>query len=320
MPFGYTLNKYVSGEKYETYTTLQKEQAMLQGAVLNKEDIGKLNEIEPQFTDSSLSYKIKNVKGAKVKKNKIIVEQRDATIEMEVEIPKGKEVFIQGKDIKFKAYSPSTTPQYYYPKKMTTYKKRILDNQYKSWNKPSNVVITGQLGKKIDSTTMYQKQYKYFWNQDSFLLCLGNFYEGTQTISLKLSEPGEYTYSDFSILTEDMLTMEKQATQLKQNPMTNVKFASNYIEGTINTEDNEFLVLSLPYSEGWSAEVDGKKTDIVTANTMWSGIYLGEQGEHKITLHYRTPGLILGASISGITLILVVVVLIFNKIKKRESK
>ena len=70
---------------------------------------------------------------------------------MEVEIPKGKEVFIQGKDIKFKAYSPSTTPQYYYPKKMTTYKKRILDNQYKSWNKPSNVVITGQLGKKIYS-------------------------------------------------------------------------------------------------------------------------------------------------------------------------
>lgn len=320
LPFGYTLNNYVSREKYETYTTLQKEQAMLQGAVLNKEDSGKLNEIEPQFMDSSLSYKIKNVKGAKVKKNKIIVEQRDATIEMEVEIPKGKEIFIQGKDIKFKAYSPSTTPQYYYPKKMTTYEKRLLDNQYKSWNEPSNVVITGQLGKKVDSTTMYQKQYKYFWNQDSFLLCLGNFYEGKQTISLKISEPGEYTYSDLSILTEDMPTMENQATQLKQNPMTNVKFASNYIEGTINTEGDELLVLSLPYSEGWSAKVDGKKADLVTVNTMWSGIYLGEQGKHKIKLHYRTPGLILGASISGVTLILVVVVLIFNKIKKRENK
>ena len=26
LPFGYTLNNYVSSEKYETYTTLQKEQ------------------------------------------------------------------------------------------------------------------------------------------------------------------------------------------------------------------------------------------------------------------------------------------------------
>lgn len=131
---------------------------------------------------------------------------------------------------------------------------------------------------------------------------------------------GEYTYSDLSILAEDMPIMERQIKELKQHPMTQVKFTSNYIEGIINTEGNELLVLSLTYSEGWSAEVDGKKTDIVTVNTMWSGIYLGEQGEYKVTLHYRTPGLILGAAVPGTTLAFVSIILIFNRIKRRGHK
>lgn len=320
LPFGYTLNNYVSSEKYETYTTLQKEQAMLQGAVLDEKNARNLNEIIPQFMDSSLPYKIKNIKGGKIKKNKIIVEQRDAIIEMEVEIPKGKEIFIQGRNIKFKAYSPETTPQYYYPKKMTIYEKKLLDNQYKNWNKPSDIVITSQLGKKSDSITMYQKQYKYFWNQENFLLCLGNYYEGKQTISLKLNEPGEYTYSDLSILAEDMPIMERQIKELKQHPMNQVKFASNYIEGTAKTEGNELLVLSLPYSEGWSVQIDGKEANLLNVNTMWTGVYLKEQGVHKITLHYRTPGLILGAAISSTTLAFVSIILIFNRIRKRGNK
>ena len=172
---------------------------------------------------------------------------------------------------------------------MSVYEKKLQDYNYKKWSAPTSVVISGHLGKRTDYTTMYQKQYKYFWNQDSFLLCLGNKKEGKQTISLIFSEPGEYTYSDLSVLTEDMNLMEKQINQLKQKPMNQVKFASNYIEGTAETEGNELLVLSLPHSEGWSVKVDGKKSDLITVNTMWSGVYLKEKGTHKITLHYRTP-------------------------------
>ena len=203
---------------------------------------------------------------------------------------------------------------------MTIYEKKLLDNQYKNWNKPSDIVITSQLGKKSDSITMYQKQYKYFWNQENFLLCLGNYYEGKQTISLKLNEPGEYTYSDLSILAEDMPIMERQIKELKQHPMNQVKFASNYIEGTAKTEGNELLVLSLPYSEGWSVQIDGKKANLLNVNTMWTGVYLKEQGVHKITLHYRTPGLILGAAISSTTLAFVSIILIFNRMRKRGNK
>lgn len=317
LPFGYVTKNYISKENYENYTTLQKEQAMLSGAVIDKENAEKLNEKQTTFGDTELPYKIKEVKGGCIKKNKIIVKHRDATIKLEVDIPEGKEVFIQGKGIHFKAYSPLSTPQYYYSENMSVYEKKLQDYNYKKWSAPTSVVISGHLGKRTDYTTMYQKQYKYFWNQDSFLLCLGNKKEGKQTISLIFSEPGEYTYSDLSVLTEDMNLMEKQINQLKQKPMNQVKFASNYIEGTAETEGNELLVLSLPHSEGWSVKVDGKKSDLITVNTMWSGVYLKEKGTHKITLHYRTPGLKLGAAISSSTLILIIIIWVINR-KRRE--
>lgn len=63
--------------------------------------------------------------------------------------------------------------------------------------------------------------------------------------------------------------------------MNQVKFASNYIEGTAKTEGNELLVLSLPYSEGWSVQIDGKEANLLNVNTMWTGVYLKEQGVHK---------------------------------------
>ena len=66
--------------------------------------------------------------------------------------------------------------------------------------------------------------------------------------------------------------------------MNQVKFASNYIEGTAKTEGNELLVLSLPYSEGWSVQIDGKEANLLNVNTMWTGVYLKEQGVHKYPL------------------------------------
>ena len=117
-----------------------------------------------------------------------------------------------------------------------------------------------------------------------------------------------------------MPIMERQIKELKQHPMNQVKFASNYIEGTAKTEGNELLVLSLPYSEGWSVQIDGKEANLLNVNTMWTGVYLIEQGVHKITLHYRTPGLILGAAISSTTLAFVSIILIFNRIRKRGNK
>lgn len=56
------------------------------------------------------------------------------------------------------------------------------------------------------------------------------------------------------------------------------------------------LVLNDVYAEGWNAAVDGAPAEILPANYMARGVWVGG-GKHAVTFTYRTPGLIAGWAI-----------------------
>ena len=54
------------------------------------------------------------------------------------------------------------------------------------------------------------------------------------------------------------------------------------------------MVLAIPYSKGFTAYVDGEKTELKKANTMYMAVEL-EEGHHTIQLIYCTPYIKTGA-------------------------
>ena len=72
------------------------------------------------------------------------------------------------------------------------------------------------------------------------------------------------------------------------------------------------LVLSENALPGWSVFVDGNQQKMLIVNQCFRAVELNK-GEHKIVWKYSTPGLKLGAIISGITILLVGVLLFFKK-------
>lgn len=105
----------------------------------------------------------------------------------------------------------------------------------------------------------------------------------------------------------------------QQNVMRDVQVDNNRISGSVVCEDREYLFLSVPYSKGWTAYVDGQKTDILRANIGFMAIPL-EGGLHSIELKYVTPGLRLGIGCSLLSLGIIVVIYFRNKKKKMRSK
>ena len=90
----------------------------------------------------------------------------------------------------------------------------------------------------------------------------------------------------------------------------------DYIKGKVNvTEDRTTLFTSIPYDEGWSVYVDGKKTKYDKLLTAFIGLDL-EKGEHIIEFKYLPKGLILGCITSFITLIITIFYLRKQKINK----
>ena len=58
-------------------------------------------------------------------------------------------------------------------------------------------------------------------------------------------------------------------------------------------KEESLLYLAVPYSEGWSAWIDGEKTPVMKVNHFGMGLYIS-QGEHYVCLKYHTPYLQLG--------------------------
>ena len=78
------------------------------------------------------------------------------------------------------------------------------------------------------------------------------------------------------------------------------------------SKENKVLFLSIPYSSGWKARVDGSPVKIQCANIGFMAIPL-EAGEHFVELVYITPGMREGIMLSILGIVLFAVLLIGNQ-------
>ncbi len=88
------------------------------------------------------------------------------------------------------------------------------------------------------------------------------------------------------------------------------------VKGTIEMDQDGYLVTSLPYQKGFKAYVDGKEVPVEVVNKAFVGFEL-EQGEHDIRILFHPPGKTLGLIVSGVSLVLVI--LVFIKERRRHG-
>lgn len=108
-------------------------------------------------------------------------------------------------------------------------------------------------------------------------------------------------------------------SERQKNTLKNLQILTNQVKGEISCRKDELLFLSIPYSVGWSAYVDGEEIDIMKANIGFMAIPL-EEGTHEIELLYETPGLKLGAMCSLVALLIVIINVVYIKKKKGNGE
>ena len=88
------------------------------------------------------------------------------------------------------------------------------------------------------------------------------------------------------------------------------------VRGTINVKKSAPMLFSIPYDDGWQAQVDGKPVKIhqVVDNLMAVNL---KPGQHKVELNYQVPGLKIGWIVSFVSIVLF---LCFELLKYRSKK
>ena len=111
-------------------------------------------------------------------------------------------------------------------------------------------------------------------------------------------------------------------TALRSSAWNMSSFEAGSFSGAVDAPEAGTLLFSVPADAGWTATIDGQKTDVFTAYRTFAAVHV-PQGHHEISLHFVPEGLKEGAiagSGSAVLLILLSVSKLFPKKKKEEEK
>lgn len=144
-------------------------------------------------------------------------------------------------------------------------------------------------------TVKNQKRVRKFSKCDhGYILDLGWCKAGDELEITNTSGVSEFQVAVYKL---NLDALNQAYAKMNEQTLTLDYASDTRLTGHIDVKSAGNLILSIPQEEGWSVFVDGKEANGATFMDSLMKIPL-IKGEHRIMLHYRTPGLVPGAAIS----------------------
>ena len=107
---------------------------------------------------------------------------------------------------------------------------------------------------------------------------------------------GIFYYLDLEVFEEAMEELKSQEMQVEE-------FRDGYVRGSYHAKEDGYLMLTVPYDEGWTITRNGREVTPGKAADTFLMIKV-KQGENEIELRYQVPGMKEGAAVSAVSMIL----------------
>ncbi|MCR4746463.1 MAG: YfhO family protein [Lachnospiraceae bacterium] len=319
LSIGYTYDSWISTEDFEKMNPSERQEAMLKGVVIDESSFPKT---ELNFTQKSVLKNIEENENIKIENGKIYVAKDGASARLDIEETDNCELYFMITGLGFEEISN---------------RDKYTDDEWKSLSpierdevKIQDIAHTAE--NATDITLSYGDIYRtfnymnhrniYYCGQDDYICNLGYIKESDGSeMRIHFKDAGVYDFSDIDVIAHSADDIEDGIEKLSEDMLENVEIGVNSISGNIDLDRGKILALSVPYSEGWTAYVDGKKTELKCANDMYMAVEL-DAGEHDIYLSYETPYMRTGfiLTVSGFVLFGLIEFIIMLKTLKFQKK
>lgn len=158
----------------------------------------------------------------------------------------------------------------------------------------------------------------YYMGEDEFWVHVSEFGKDESGYYFDIVPVGEKSYTLGKLQVFEHVPDIHAVEERHEHILENISIGTNSLSGKINVDSPQALFLSVPYSSGWMAYVDGRETEIVRADIAFVSLMLDE-GEHEVLMIYRTPGLGIGIFVSIISLIILVCIIVICRIHKNKE-
>ena len=296
MGMAFTGKEYISQSVYNALTISQKQQALLQGIVLEKSN--GLKTADLQFDDQNKQYQFVNQNGVSFQKNKFEVTSKNASIELEFQGSQESEYYVTFNNIHFDGkrvanlYNEEELSNKSYVE-MKTIKESML------YNKPSVGRITAELNGTQKGISVLSKEAVNYAGKSDFLMNLGYYDQAVNKIKLTFSETGTYTFDNLSVVCQPMSSFDRDMKKREKHIVKDISFGTNTMDMNVNESDDSMLFVAIPYNKGWSATVNGKKVEVQKADDTCMAVKV-PKGASKVHWTYTNSYFVMGAGISGV--------------------
>ncbi len=288
LPVGYTYSQYITRGEYDTLDGIEKEQALLKAAVLEAPiDSDSVNRTSIVRHAETLEYDLMEINDITIEDNQMIATE-EGRMTLNVTVPDDCEVYL--------------------------YLRKVELLQ------PSSVGISVSRQKNDYSVTKkaWISNINYTWPvlRDDVAFYLGWGQAGSNIIVLEFEQKARLLVDEVSVIAVPMSAYVEAIETLGKHVFEDVEVDPDRVTGKISVPEERILQFSIPYSDGWSAYVDGEKTELFRSDVMYLSVLI-PPGEHDVELRYETPWLRTGVIISAATLVLWVG---FELIKRKKTE
>ena len=169
--------------------------------------------------------------------------------------------------------------------------------------------------------TVKSKSINHTYDVDSkrYLMPIGYYDNGDEIeFNIKLTERTNGSFEIF-VAHFDEETFAKGYELLNDEPMNVTYYDDTTVQGTITAKEDTLLYTSIPYEDGWTVYVDGKKAEKLQLIEGFSGVEI-TAGKHEIEFKYCPKGLLIGVAITILGLIIFIAICVIEYLKKKQSK
>ena len=273
LPAAYVYDGYMLREDYEALSPLEKQWALIQCAVLDEAD-ARFEEVEPVQSAGEIAWRVTALDNAEWDGGALTFGKGGGSVTIQFDGLPDSETYLALTGARF----TGDEGQLYV----------TLESEG-----DSGLLILPSDG------------YEYSLRRRDFLNNLGYSQAARTTATLRCSRAATIGLDQLRVLCQPMGELEDILDQRRDETLQ-IEAAADRLTVHTDFAADRMVAFSVPAVDGWRAEIDGSPAEL-TANAGALCLVKAPAGAHEVALKYETPGLRIGACISGLGLLALIV-------------
>lgn len=329
LPLGYTYSAVIPEDDYLAMTPVERQEAMLQGVCLEGYDGGLIPAADIKLTSSLSAVEITPGSGVYLSGDSFFVTKPYSTAMISFAGQTDCETYL---DIKGFSFTGTTmyriyknNPDLFDWNALTADEQKAMAEEDRYYIEPEFVMVTlNALNPYTHEIYLESRGYSRYSGRDRFLINMGYSQSAKGMITMTFPAVGIYSFDEITAQLQPMDNYEAEVAALKEDVLENVDLnlagnGTSLVTGDITLTEDKVLVIAIPYSEGWSAKIDGDQARLYRANTMYMGLVV-PAGTHSIELRYKTPGSGAGICMTAAGILICIAYAVCGKVQKKSTK